>query len=326
MDTWLLWKLTGGRVHVTDRTNASRTMLYNIHTLQWDEKLCDLLGIPMNMLPEVRSSSEIYGEMELMGADVPICGIAGDQQAALYGQGCHRAGDMKITYGTGCFLLANTGEEPVTSSHGLLTTIAATEQGKPVEYALEGSVFVGGAVVQWLRDGLRLISDAKDTDYFAQKVKSSNGVYVVPAFAGLYWDMRARGVITGLTRGATCEHIIRAALESIAYQSDDVIKAMESDIGGKIHTLKADGGASANHFLMQFQADISDTQVNRPAQKEATAAGAAYLAGLAAGFWKDRSGLPAQENAAHIFTPAMDDAERKMLLDGWKDAVRACRA
>ena len=329
VDTWLLWKLTGGRVHVTDRTNASRTMLYNIHTLQWDEKLCDLLGIPMSMLPEVRSSSEIYGEMELMGADVPICGIAGDQQAALYGQGCHRAGDMKITYGTGCFLLANTGEEPVTSSHGLLTTIAATEQGKPVEYALEGSVFVGGAVVQWLRDGLRLISDAKDTDYFAQKVKSSNGVYVVPAFAGLgapYWDMRARGVITGLTRGTTCEHIIRAALESIAYQSDDVIKAMESDIGGKIHILKADGGASANHFLMQFQADISDTQVHRPAQKEATAAGAAYLAGLAAGFWKDRSELPAQENAAHIFTPAMDDAERKRLLDGWKDAVRACRA
>ena len=327
VDTWLLWKLTGGAVHVTDRTNASRTMLYNIHTLSWDEKLCELLDIPMGMLPEVHSSSELYGEMALMGTKVPVCGIAGDQQAALFGQGC-RSGDMKITYGTGCFLLANTGHEPVMSRHGLLTTIAATGRDEPVEYALEGSVFVGGAVVQWLRDGLRLISDAKDTDYFAAKVRSSGGVYVVPAFAGLgapYWDMHARGVITGLTRGTGREHIIRAALESIAYQSDDVIKAMESDIGSRICALKADGGASANHFLMQFQADISDTQVFRPAQKEATAAGAAYLAGLAAGFWRSREDLPNEKTATHIFTPAMAQKERERLLDGWHDAVRACR-
>ena len=327
VDTWLVWKLTGGRVHVTDRTNASRTMLYNIHTLSWDTKLCRLLGIPMSMLPEVRSSSEIYGETEIMGAKVPICGIAGDQQAALFGQGCFEAGDIKVTYGTGCFLLANTGHEPVQSRHGLLTTIAATEKGRAVEYALEGSVFTGGAVVQWLRDGLRIISDSKDTDYFAQKVRSSNGVYVVPAFSGLgapHWNMRARGIITGLTMGSTREHIIRAALESIAYQTDDVIAAMGSDTGRKITCLRADGGASANSFLMQFQSDISDTQVIRPSQKEATAAGAAFLAGLAVGFWESREEIMKNASAESVFKPAMDKNEREKLLGGWHSAVRAC--
>ena len=327
VDTWLLWKLSGGSIFVTDRTNASRTMLYNIHTLTWDRALCDLFGIPMNMLPEVRSSSEIYGEISVMGSAVPVSGIAGDQQAALFGQGCFSEGDMKITYGTGCFLLAHTGKTPVRSAHGMLTTIAATAANQPVEYALEGSVFVGGAVVQWLRDGLRFISDAKDTDYFAQKVKSSCGVYVVPAFAGLgapYWDMRARGIITGLTRGTGREHIIRAALESIAYQSDDVIQAMQSDFGGAITSLRADGGASANNFLMQFQADISDTTVIRPSQKEATAAGAAFLAGLATGFWTDREELKANEATNATFRPSMDGKERKKLLEGWHEAVRAC--
>ncbi len=322
-----MWKLTGGRVHVTDRTNASRTMLYNIHTLSWDNKLCELLGIPMCMLPEVKSSSEIYGETELMGAKVPICGIAGDQQAALFGQGCFGAGDMKITYGTGCFLLSNTGNEPVQSRCGLLTTIAATEKDREVEYALEGSVFTGGAVVQWLRDGLRLIADAKDTDYFARKVKSSNGVYVVPAFSGLgapHWNMRARGIITGLTMGSTREHIIRAALESIAYQTADVIAAMGSDTGRKISCLRADGGASANNFLMQFQSDIADTQVIRPSQKEATAAGAAFLAGLAVGFWQSREEIMRNASAESVFRPAMDKNERDKLLGGWHRAVRAC--
>ena len=327
VDTWLVWKLTGGRVHVTDRTNASRTMLYHIHEQKWDTKLCERLQIPMSMLPEVRSSSEIYGETELMGATVPIGGIAGDQQAALFGQGCFDKGDMKITYGTGCFLLAHTGCTPVTSRHGLLTTIAATETGQPTAYALEGSVFTGGAVVQWLRDGLRFIGDSKDTDYFAQKVRSSNGVYVVPAFSGLgapHWKMHARGIITGLTMGSTREHIIRAALESIAYQSHDVIAAMRSDTGLDITCLRADGGASANNFLMQFQADISDTQVIRPGQKEATALGAAYLAGLAAGFWKSRGELIANAATENVFKPQMDKQERKKLLDGWHNAVRAC--
>lgn len=327
VDTWLLWKLTGGRVHVTDRTNASRTMLYDIHRLCWDKTLCDLFGIPESMLPEVRSSGEVYGEVDLMGARVPVCGIAGDQQAALYGQGCYDPGDMKITYGTGCFLLANTGREPILSRHGLLTTIAAATADEPVSYALEGSVFVGGAVVQWLRDGLRLIADARDTDYFAQKVKSSGGVYVVPAFSGLgapHWNMRARGIVTGLTLGSTREHIIRAALESIAYQSDDVIRAMSSDIGRSITGLRADGGASANNFLMQFQADISDTVVTRPAQKEATALGAAYLAGLSVGFWESRESLRQSARTDSAFKPHMNEKERQKLLGGWQSAVRAC--
>ena len=324
VDTWLLWKLTDGRVHVTDRTNACRTMLYNINTCRWDEELCRLFDIPMSMLPEVRSSSEIYGEMNLMGARVPLCGIAGDQQAALYGQGCLKEGDMKITYGTGCFLLANTGHKPVFSRHGLLTTVAATGRDMPVQYALEGSVFVGGAVIQWLRDELRFIKDSADSEYFARKVKDSGGVYIVPAFAGLgapHWDMRARGVITGLTRGVGAEHIIRAALESIAYQSEDVIQAMRSDMHSEIGSLKVDGGASANNLLMQFQADISNLQVLRPAQKEATAAGAALLAGQAVGFYRS---LSPNDTPCTVFKPMLAAGERERLLKGWRRAVQSC--
>ncbi len=324
VDTWLLWKLTDGRVHVTDRTNACRTMLYNINTCRWDEELCRLFDIPMSMLPEVRSSSEVYGEMNLMGARVPLCGIAGDQQAALYGQGCLKEGDMKITYGTGCFLLANTGHKPVFSRHGLLTTVAATGRDMPVQYALEGSVFVGGAVIQWLRDELRFIKDSADSEYFARKVKDSGGVYIVPAFAGLgapHWDMRARGVITGLTRGVGAEHIIRAALESIAYQSEDVIQAMRSDMHSEIGSLKVDGGASANNLLMQFQADISNLQVLRPAQKEATAAGAALLAGQAVGFYRS---LSQDDTPCTVFKPMLAAGERERLLKGWRRAVQSC--
>ena len=327
VDTWLVWKLTEGAVHVTDRTNASRTMLYNINTLSWDEKLCDILGIPMSMLPEVKSSSEIYGYMSLMGAKVPICGMAGDQQAALFGQGCVSEGDLKITYGTGCFLLANTGVKPVFSRHGLVTTIAATTKDQPVEYALEGSVFTGGAVIQWLRDELRLIHDSADSEYFAEKVSDNGGVYIVPAFTGLgapYWDMHARGTITGLTRGAGRNHIIRAALEAIAFQSNDVIDAMRSDFGGPIHVLKVDGGASANNFLMQFQSDISDVQVIRPAQKEATAAGAAYLAGLAVGLFESEK-LRGGTEVNAVFAPDMTAKTREKLLHGWHAAVAACR-
>ena len=327
VDTWLVWKLTEGAVHVTDRTNASRTMLYNINTLRWDEKLCEMLDIPMSMLPEVRSSSEIYGYVRMMGAKVPICGIAGDQQAALFGQGCVSEGDLKITYGTGCFLLANTGKKPVFSKCGLVTTIAATPEGKSVEYALEGSVFTGGAVIQWLRDELRIIHDSSDSEYFARKVADNGGVYIIPAFTGLgapYWDMRARGVITGLTRGANRDHIIRAALESIAFQSEDVIRAMCEDMGEKIRSLKVDGGASVNSFLMQFQSDISDVTVVRPSQKEATAAGAAYLAGIAAGLFGDDLFAEAA-NVNAVFEPKMDEKEREKLLNGWHAAVSTCR-
>ncbi len=327
VDTWLLWKLTEGAVHVTDRTNASRTMLYNINTLQWDEELCKIFDVPMNMLPEVRSSSEVYGYVRMMGAKVPISGIAGDQQAALFGQGCINEGDLKITYGTGCFLLANTGSKPVFSKCGLVTTIAATPEGRPVEYALEGSVFTGGAVIQWLRDELRIIHDSSDSEYFARKVADNGGVYIVPAFTGLgapYWDMNARGVITGITRGANRDHIIRAALESIAFQSEDVIRAMCEDMGEKIHSLKVDGGASANNSLMQFQSDISDVTVVRPSQKEATAAGAAYLAGIAAGLFGDELFAEgAMVNA--VFEPKMNEKDREKLLSGWHAAVSTCR-
>ena len=327
VDTWLLWKLTEGAVHVTDRTNASRTMLYNINTLEWDEELCRIFDVPMNMLPEVRSSSEVYGYVRMMGAKVPISGIAGDQQAALFGQGCIHEGDLKITYGTGCFLLANTGVKPVFSKCGLVTTIAATPKGRPVEYALEGSVFTGGAVIQWLRDELRIIHDSSDSEYFARKVADNGGVYIVPAFTGLgapYWDMHARGVITGITRGANRDHIIRAALESIAFQSEDVIRAMCEDMGEKITSLKVDGGASANNFLMQFQSDISDVTVVRPSQKEATAAGAAYLAGMAAGlFGDDLFADGAKVNA--VFEPKMTENDREKLLSGWHAAVSTCR-
>ena len=325
VDTWLLWKLSGGRVHITDRTNASRTMLYNINQLCWDDRLCGILGIPASMLPKVVSSSEVYCEIELMGARIPVCGIAGDQQAALYGQGCTKGGDLKITYGTGCFLLANTGNKAVKSNTGLLTTIAATADGEPAQYALEGSVFVGGAVIQWLRDELRFISDASDSEYFAKKLKNNGGVYVVPAFAGMgapYWDMHARGTITGLTRGSGIEHIIRASLEAIAYQSHDVIEAMKNDTGKSINSLKVDGGASANNFLMQFQADISNVEVIRPAQREATAVGAAVLAGRAVKFFDENGAMPEMKNT--VFKPSMQEKDRIRLLDGWHAAVSSC--
>ena len=328
IDTWLLWKLTDGKAHLTDGTNASRTMLYSLKTGDWDEKLLQLLDIPRQLLPEIRSSSEIYGYANVMGARVPICGIAGDQQAALFGQGCFKRGDAKTTYGTGCFLLEHTGGEPVKSRNGLITTAAATEKGAPREYALEGSVFVGGAVIQWLRDELGLIRESRDSEYFAGKVSDSGGVYVVPAFAGLgapYWDMNARGTITGLTRGTGIEHIIRASLESIAYQTQDLLAAMVADSGSKIETLRVDGGAAANNFLMQFQADISDISVFRPANQEATAAGAAFLAGLATGFFKDRDELLSLCRGGIGFEPSMDGKKREALLSGWHKAVNAAQ-
>ncbi|MCQ2423957.1 MAG: glycerol kinase GlpK [Clostridia bacterium] len=329
VDTWLLWKLTDGRVHVTDRTNASRTMLYNIGTCEWDDELLRLLGVPRSMLPEVRSSSEIYAEISVMGQTIPVSGIAGDQQAALFGQCCFDAGDIKTTYGTGCFLLANTGAEKVKSRHGLLTTMAATEAGRAPQYVLEGSVFVGGAVIQWLRDEMRFIAESRDSEYFAGKVPDAGGVYVVPAFAGLgapYWDMNARGTITGITRGTRREHIVRAALESIAYQTEDLIDAMEKDLGRELSGLRVDGGAAANGLLMQFQADISNLAVFRPDMREATALGAAYLAGLGCGFYKGRDELKALPKPGVHFTPEMDEGRRGDLLDGWHRAVRACTA
>ena len=329
VDTWLLWKLTDGRVHATDKTNASRTMLYNIEKGDWDDKLLELLGIPRSMLPEIRSSSEIYGYMDLMGSHVPICGIAGDQQAALFGQCCFEEGDVKTTYGTGCFLLAHTGQRRVNSKNGLLTTVAASFKGCPTEYALEGSVFVGGAVIQWLRDELQLISESSDSEYFAKKVPDSGGVYVVPAFAGLgapYWDMNARGTIVGLTRGAGRNHIIRAALESIAYQTNDLITSIEADLGKQLHHLRVDGGASENRLLMQFQADISRIQVIRPASRELTALGAAFLAGLAVGLFAGKEELKKIADQSEKFSPNMSEEERERLLDGWHHAVNACRS
>ncbi|MGI6264596.1 MAG: glycerol kinase GlpK [Acutalibacteraceae bacterium] len=328
IDTWLLWKLTGGKVHLTDRTNASRTMLYNLHTGDWDDELLAWMDIPRAMLPQIASSSEIYGTTNVMGAEIPIAGIAGDQQAALFGQGCFAPGDTKTTYGTGCFLLTHTGTGPVESRHGLLTTVAAAEKGRPCEYALEGSVFVGGAVIQWLRDELRLIDESRDSEYFACKVTDTGGVYVVPAFAGLgapYWDMHARGTITGLSRGTGREHIIRAALESIAYQTEDLLTAMAADSGSPISRLRVDGGAAANDFLMQFQADISRTTVFRPASQEATAAGAAFLAGLAVDFWHSRDELAAMCGDGVSFAPRMDEEQRLALLEGWHRAVKAAQ-
>ncbi len=328
VDTWLIWKLTDGRIHVTDATNASRTMLYDIEKGVWDEKLLEILNIPSSILPQICSSSEVYGHMDIMGASVPICGIAGDQQAALFGQCCFEDGQAKNTYGTGCFLLAHTGNQRISSKNGLITTVAASEKGKPTEYALEGSVFVGGAVIQWLRDELKVINESKDSEYFAKKVKDSAGVYLVPAFAGLgapYWDMHARGRITGLTRGANVYHIIRAALESIAYQSHDVISSMEADTGRDITSLKVDGGASANNFLMQFQSDISSVEVIRPALTEATAQGAAFLAGLAVGFYKNRDELRTIVTGSDSFHPSIEKEKRQELLDGWSNAVGACR-
>ena len=335
VDTWLIWRLTKGEVHVTDVSNASRTMLFNIHTLQWDEDLLRLFDIPLSMMPEVRSSSEVYGSTNatIFADNIPIAGIAGDQQAALFGQMCVEAGSVKNTYGTGCFLLTHTGNDAVSSKHGLLTTIAATEAGKPIEYALEGSVFVGGAVVQWLRDELRVINESKDSEYFARKVSDNGGVYVVPAFAGLgapYWDMHARGSILGLTRGMGANHIIRAALESICYQTEDVLAAMREDMRSLPYTsdvsrLKVDGGASANKLLMQMQADFSNLSVVRSTNPEATATGAAYLAGLAVGFFESRNELRALAADADVFEPSIDADTRAKLLDGWHRAVRACR-
>lgn len=336
VDTWLIWKLTEGKVFVTDRTNASRTMLCNIHAGEWDQKMLDLFGIPENILPEIKSSSEIYGSFECMGTELTIAGIAGDQQSALFGQTCFAVGEAKNTYGTGCFLLANIGENPVESKYGLLTTVAAGEEGRPIEYALEGSVFVGGAVIRWLRDELKLIHEASDSEYFARKVKSSCGVYLVPAFSGLgapIWDMHARGTIFGLTAGTGKNHIIRAALESIAYQTEDVISAMNSDMavlsgdsGNKaISVLKVDGGASANDLLMQMQSDFSAITVQSSSNPEATALGAAFLAGLAVGFFKDRNELKGLLTTRKSFSPSMEEKERKKCLDGWHRALVACR-
>jgi len=327
VDTWLLWKLTGGAAHVTDVTNASRTMLYDIHALDWDDTLLSALNIPRAMLPQVRSSSEIYGYTEIQGARVPIAGMAGDQQAALFGQTCFAPGDAKNTYGTGCFLLMNTGAAPCQSKNGLITTIAIG-LGGTVQYALEGSVFVGGAVIQWLRDELRFFNESRDAEYYAQKVSDNGGVYLVPAFTGLgapYWDMYARGALVGLTRGTKREHIIRAAQESIAYQVCDLVRAMEADTGTPLTQLKADGGASRDAFLMQFQADILNCEVRRPAIRETTALGAAYLAGLAAGVWKDTDELRSLWKCETAFHPGMDAPQRDKLLEYWHKAVGRSR-
>ena len=328
VDTWLIWKLSGGKIHVTDRTNAARTMLYDIHALRWDERILEILQIPKCILPEVRSSSEIYGNINILGAEIPVSGIAGDQQAALFGQKCFCEGDIKNTYGTGCFLLMNTGGTAFESKNGLITTVAA-DVGDNICYALEGSVFVGGAVIQWLRDELGLIASAAESEKAALSVPDSAGVYIVPAFAGLgapYWDMYARGTICGLTRGSGKNHIIRACLEAIAYQTNDLITALKADTGLPINHIRADGGAAANNFLMQFQADISDVGVIRPAQTEATAAGAAYLAGLAVGFWRNKNEILRLPDKQTEFKPAITDKHREALTDGWKRAVSSTKA
>ena len=327
VDTWLLWKLTGGAVHATDVTNASRTMLYDIRKLVWDETLLRALDIPRAMLPRVCSSSEVYGYAALQGVQVPVSGIAGDQQAALFGQTCFAPGEAKNTYGTGCFLLMNTGHVPCESKNGLITTIAVG-LGDEVQYALEGSVFVGGAVIQWLRDEMRFFTESQDAEYYAQKVPDTGGVYLVPAFTGLgapYWDMYARGCIVGLTRGTKREHIIRAAQESIAYQVADLAESMEQDTGLPLSHLKADGGASRDRFLMQFQADILNRPVRRPVIRETTALGAAFLAGLAVGVWSDREAIKALWVCDQEFTPQMTDAQRQALLRDWHRAVGRSR-
>lgn len=326
IDTWLIWKLTKGRVHVTDYSNAARTMLFNLQELSWDKEILHLLNIPDAILPEVRPSSCIYGETDatIFGGAIPIGGAAGDQQAALFGQTCFQEGEAKCTYGTGCFLLMNTGERMITSQHGLLSTIAWGLDGK-VNYALEGSVFVAGAAIQWLRDEMRLIDESADSEWMARKVKDTNGVYLVPAFVGLgapYWDPYARGTLVGLTRGANKYHVIRATLESLAYQVKDVLKAMEEDAGIRLATLKVDGGACSNDFLMQFQSDIIDVQVKRPQIIETTSLGAAYLAGLASGYWKSKEDILTYWQANKCFIPDMEDTQRKVLLSGWKKAVK----
>ena len=326
VETWLIWKFTKGKVHVTDYSNASRTMLFNINTLEWDQEILDELNIPRNMLPKPMPSSCVYGytDPSFLGDAIPIAGAAGDQQAALFGQTCFREGEAKNTYGTGCFLLMNTGEKPVFSNNGLVTTIAWGLDGK-VNYALEGSIFVAGAAIQWLRDGMHLIDAASDSEYMAIKANGTHGCYVVPAFTGLgapHWDQYARGTIVGITRGTNKNHIIRATLESIALQVCDVIDAMKADAGIEVKTLRVDGGASANNFLMQFQADMLDVPVNRPVCVESTAIGAAYLAGLAVGYWKSTEEVLQNQQIDRIFTPDMDAKERNVKRKGWNKAVK----
>ncbi len=326
VETWLIWKLTKGKVHVTDYSNASRTMLFNINTLEWDKEILEELEIPESMLPTPVPSSQIYGysDPSFLGGEIPIAGAAGDQQAALFGQTCFNEGEAKNTYGTGCFLLMNTGETPVFSKNGLVTTIAWGLDGK-VNYALEGSIFVAGASIQWLRDGMKLLDSAADSEYMATRVKDTDGCYVVPAFTGLgapHWDQYARGTIVGITRGTTKNHIIRATLESIALQVCDVIDAMKADAGIDVRALKVDGGASANNFLMQFQSDMIDAPVNRPACVESTAIGAAYLAGLAVGYWSSKEDVIKNQQLDRVFTPSMDSEERDAKRKGWNKAVK----
>ncbi len=331
IDTWLIYKLSGGRAHVTDYSNASRTMMFNIHELKWDEELLDILGVPASMLPEVRPSSEVYAKTvpyHFFGQEIPIAGAAGDQQAALFGQACFEEGMGKNTYGTGCFMLMNTGEKAVKSEHGLLTTIAWGLNGK-VEYALEGSIFVAGSALQWLRDGLRMLKSASDSEAYAEKVESTEGVYVVPAFVGLgtpYWDSDVRGAVFGLTRGTTKEHFVRATLESLAYQTKDVLAAMEADSRIELKTLRVDGGAVKNNFLMKFQSDILDVPVERPVVNETTALGAAYLAGLAVGYWDSQQEIASQWAVDKRFEPQMTEATRQQLYSRWKKAVQAAMA
>lgn len=329
VDTWLMWNLTKGRVHATDYTNASRTMLFNINTLEWDKELCEYFDIPMCMLPTVKKSATLFGKTDpyVLGGEILITGVAGDQQAALFGQCCFEAGDAKNTYGTGCFLLMNTGNKAIISNNGLLTTIAASEHDKP-EYALEGSVFVAGAAVQWLRDEMRVVETARQTEEFATVVPDTGGVYIVPAFVGLgapYWDQYARGTVVGVTRGCKKEHFIRATLESIAYQTYDVLKVMETDSEIKLNTLKVDGGASANNFMMKFQADMLGLCVERPKCIETTALGAAYLAGLATGYYSSRKDIIENWKLGRRFEPTMKSEERKKLLKGWDVAVKCAR-
>lgn len=329
VDTWLIWNLTKGKVHVTDYTNASRTMLFDIHKLCWDQEILDYFKIPKGMLPKVQPSSCRYGDTDasVFGGTIPIAGAAGDQQAALFGQCCFEQGQVKNTYGTGCFLLMNTGTQAIDSKAGLLTTIAASGKGR-IEYALEGSVFVAGAAIQWLRDGMRMFAEASKSEVYAGRVEDTTGVYIVPAFAGMgapYWDQYARGTVVGITRGCTKEHFVRATLESIAYQTADVLAAMEQDSGLKLKSLNVDGGASANNFLMQFQADIVDTQVRRPKCIETTALGAAYLAGLAVGYWSDQREIQENWSLGAAFEPKMQEEKRTALLKGWKKAVKCAR-
>ncbi len=331
IDTWLIWKLTAGAVHVTDYSNASRTLMYNIHDLKWDEELLEILTVPASMLPEVRPSSEVYGHTStttFFGQEIPIAGAAGDQQAALFGQACFEEGMVKNTYGTGCFMLMNTGEKAVKSNNGLLTTLAWGLDGK-VTYALEGSIFVAGSAIQWLRDGLRMFRNAKDSEAYAKRVESTDGVYVVPAFVGLgtpYWDSDVRGAVFGLTRGTSKEHFVRATLESLAYQTKDVLDAMEADANIPLAKLRVDGGAVANDFLMQFQSDLLNVPVDRPVINETTALGAAYLAGLAVGYWNSTDEISKYWNLDHQFTPNMEEENRDHLYSGWKKAVKAAQA